>query len=491
MLLKRGDTWPITQLKNGAATPQLHPSVSGTSGNPIVVDAYGTGANPILQPAYDLSQQSNWTNRTDIGPHIWQSVQTFAPTGGESSFDENDVGNLIWNCSPLGGTNVPPAALNCTVGNMLQYNKTAANLANPGDWIFKTSSGTDQYTVQVYSTSNPAISFHGIVAALNKGAIDNGQSYWVFQNLTIQKGAGSAINTCGGTGMVFRDIVMQYIGGGNIGGVPGGSRYGDFVPVECGTTNVLLERAWMAQGYDGGGGNIQTGNYPQNNYTMRNSVVWNFNGNILQLNASSGGPGTVSGFYAYNNSSYGLNNSWAYTPVNQRTTTSGGNGNGGYGNFFSMASNITVDHIQAENNSFAGLVPSVYAIRTSAVTGFDLTNWTATVFDYNLYSNSDSSAPRIFSGGSAETIATWGSTSAANGAPFETHGIGTSGSVQPGYMSGAAGNLAPNCPSSALCGAGVNLCSAVPTYGSPSGVVWDFNKTPRNCSATNIGAFGP
>ncbi|MGH6846759.1 MAG: hypothetical protein ACREC0_04755 [Methylocella sp.] len=65
VLLNRGDVW----------REQLFIS-SGSSGTPIVYDAYGTGPNPIIQPSASAALTSQWTN---VGGNVWTSNQTFPP----------------------------------------------------------------------------------------------------------------------------------------------------------------------------------------------------------------------------------------------------------------------------------------------------------------------------------------------------------------------------------------------------------------------------
>jgi len=77
VLFKRGDTWRTDGNSPYSLGAALIPKSSGTSGNPIVFDAYGIGANPIIDGSWDGSATGSWTSTGTT--NVWKSVQTFKP----------------------------------------------------------------------------------------------------------------------------------------------------------------------------------------------------------------------------------------------------------------------------------------------------------------------------------------------------------------------------------------------------------------------------
>ena len=63
ILFKRGETW----------REQLKPISSGTSGHPIIFDAYGTGADPIINGSY---LNTSWTQYSGNIYYCTPSVQS-------------------------------------------------------------------------------------------------------------------------------------------------------------------------------------------------------------------------------------------------------------------------------------------------------------------------------------------------------------------------------------------------------------------------------
>ncbi|MGQ0446144.1 MAG: right-handed parallel beta-helix repeat-containing protein [Beijerinckiaceae bacterium] len=89
VLFKRGDTW----------REQLSPTSSGTSGNPIVFDAYGTGDAPLILGSVSAANTSDWTL---ISGNIWKSAASFPPVSLQAVTFSGSPGNVVvtWSGTP-------------------------------------------------------------------------------------------------------------------------------------------------------------------------------------------------------------------------------------------------------------------------------------------------------------------------------------------------------------------------------------------------------
>jgi hypothetical protein len=79
VLFKRGDTWDRAQGLSVSGTLTPSNSSAGSSGHPIVYDAYGTGLPPILDGSvtgFPNNSASDWIN---VGTNLWQSAAAFLP----------------------------------------------------------------------------------------------------------------------------------------------------------------------------------------------------------------------------------------------------------------------------------------------------------------------------------------------------------------------------------------------------------------------------
>ena len=515
VLFNRGDTWR----NDGCATSsgaQLSPSSSGATGNPIVFDAYGTGANPVIDGSIDLSTTGAW--QASGTTNVWQSVHTFNGFGHASGLPNNaadDVGNLIWGISAVGGTNVPPALVNASYGvmagtgfNNIWWASGQAGLTATGQWNFNTTTNK----VQVFCTSNPATGLPGVNGDL-RAAVDtcliyfNQQSNITFQNLTLQYAGATAINSGGAGGtcnnITIRDMVVQWIGGGNISGNSNGdSRFGDGWDVEGSCSGILMDRIWWHQIYDTGPGPQCGGGPHQDNITVRNNVCTSCGAFFSSF--FLGGTPTASGLFLYNNTVYCTQNCWSNFPApGQRPNNPGP----GYEeNVFALVidtvtTTVTQSNMVINNNIFAGIggiggspgFGIVGAGGWNVGGGVNASNpfngsgpgGTVPWLDYNCW-------PVNINGGGAQQIAlTSGNYSMANwvkgtnigGAgtfsrPLEVHGIF---SQDPLFVSQSGFNFALQSGSPCRL-AGANLQS--------SGVVWDFNHNYRPISAAfSMGAF--
>jgi hypothetical protein len=454
--------------------------VIGASGNTFQISASYNG--PAISTAGDTQS----------------GIQT-AGANGLPYINANDIGNVIWGFSALGGT-TPPAVMTATAGvetgglsvnsggNYVYY-KPGDGVNNigttNGNWNFN----TDNFRVQIVSGSvNPATRFPGIRLAMDAAPlyIQNG-NYSTFQNLTIQNTANAGIYIFPGstvTGITIRDNVIQWIGGGNNGGQNQTGRIGDGIDTANGLDHILIERNFIYQCYDGA---ISPQSSPanRNNMTIRNNVLTLYGTAIGILNEPSSGSNTQNGLYIYNNTCYG-SNSWSSYPVVQRP-----NGNTQRKSMnCSYNSNITVSNQDFRNNVFAGSSApgnndafelSSYTcaipVLTSTLVGATWNN-----FDYNNWYAVNGS-PTTYLGYGNPSLATWFSNHS-----FEAHSIsGGLMDVNPNLINPSTNDFRP-ASGSPLFSAGANLHSVL---GSASnGVVWDFNHKPRPISgAFTIGAY--
>ena len=485
VLFKRGDKWDRSA--GPSVGGPLQPIASGTAGNPIVYDAYGTGANPIIDGSADASLTTDWTLTST--PNVWQSVQTFPPTGGVSGlpfYNANDIGNILWNFAALGGS--APAAVATAFFGKMTGGGVGGVWYNPGDG--QTNLGTTQgnwnfntgnFTVQVYSVGNPATEMPGLRLAMSGvGIWARAGNYSTFQNLTIQNTSGSAGILIWADGITVRDFVIQWIGGGNNGGASNAdSRQGDGIQPANVYNSMMLERNFINQTYDGA---IvpQSGGTPHNNLTIRNNVMYLTENAIGILNSPGSGTNVQNGLFIYNNTTYGVS-SWSDgqrpNGVAQKESLN-----------ILYDSTVTVSNTDIRNNVFAGNA-AVFNTDAAFLSSFTcnpaipgpnsgvctLQQMTGTTWDYNNWSRSDGAAPDmgITNGDGNFPMTTW----FANHS-FEAHGLIR---VDPSFTKQSAGDLTM-AAGSPLRNAGANLSSV--------GVVWDFNHKPRPASGPfTIGAF--
>jgi parallel beta-helix repeat protein len=150
ILFKRGDTW----------RELLSISSSGSSGNPIVIDAYGSGAAPIITGA-DLVAAGFWTLCSSCGKSVWQASVSAQP-------------NLVM----FNGTS--GAAVN-----------SLSALASAGQWYWNSN------LLYVWSASNPGSAYNspGIESGDRKIIVDlSGLSFITLQTLQLMGGNGIPTN---------------------------------------------------------------------------------------------------------------------------------------------------------------------------------------------------------------------------------------------------------------------------------------------------------
>jgi len=204
ILFKRGETFRgnITAVRNGTA--------SGS----VVYGAYGIGNKPILMGSVQKNLTSDWVN---IGTNLWETSSALIA----------DVGNIILNNEASCGVKV----------------KTASSLNAQGKFF-----STPTFTVQMYSTTNPATFYTNIELAITKKVIHMWQnSYITFENLDLKYGGAQGIQGQNNSNIWIKDCDFAYFGGGYLTGT---TRYGNPVTFYGSNHDCIVERCTFRQAYD-------------------------------------------------------------------------------------------------------------------------------------------------------------------------------------------------------------------------------------------------
>ena len=455
----------------------------GSTINPVVngsVIFSSTGGGITAGTVYYITNPSGFTFNISATPggaaiNATSTTQPAAQYAGVSGFPywtANDVGNILWGFAPLGGS--APAAVNtASFGTMVgagvggvwySPGEGTTTLAggSQGDWNFN----TDNFRVQIYSTTNPAIAMPGLRLVMDGAGIlswSAGFTYLTFQNFTFQNIGASAAIVIKASNTIFRDNVVQWVGGGNVGGGSGiNNRAGDAFDPGGAYSGILCERNYFYQTYDVGIGPQTFLPGSHDNFTIRNNIFQN-NAQAMWFEPSS--TGTLDNTNIFNNTSYG-GQSWS---ANQRPN---GGGGAAWGFVSSGLGSITAATLNIENNAFSGA--SNFGILIHSPLTDDFLSFSPVVIDYNSWSLLTGTGIQFGNTGTGNiTMASWRTTYG-----FETHGLID---IDPAFANQSGANFTPS-PASPLRNAGANLFS--------QGVVWDFNHQPRPISGPfTIGAF--
>ena len=168
----------------------------------------------------------------------------------------NEVGNIIFNDE--------------TAVGVLQTDSD--DLEIQGDFWYDTS----DWTVKVYSTSNPGSYYSSIELAIN-GQNLSGGSYATYQNLDLRYFGSHAIHFVNKHDNSVIDCDIAFIGGCHMSynGVP--TRYGNGIEFWDNNYNSLVEGCRIWEVYDTGLTNQSTTNCSQHDITYQNNLLWNCN----------------------------------------------------------------------------------------------------------------------------------------------------------------------------------------------------------------------
>ena len=166
-----------------------------------------------------------------------------------------DVGNIIFD----GGDS-------CGVKKWDSY-----FLKNQGDYLYD----PDTYTVQMYSTSNPAYYYSDIELALGRSVVQAiAKSYITIENLAITDGGRMGISTAFVHHFDVRNCDISFMGG-SLWKAGSTTRLGNGIEFYDNTNDVLVENCKIWDIYDAGLTNQTAGIGYQHDITYRNNIIWN------------------------------------------------------------------------------------------------------------------------------------------------------------------------------------------------------------------------
>lgn len=217
---------------------QLRPT-SGSEAGVITYGAYGSGAKPKLMGSFERNDEASWSS---LGGNVWVTAGPFPASVGNIIFDDESCGWL---------------------------KLSSAELATPGDFWFDTNDGS----LRLYATANPATAWGDIELAINRHVINNGGvSYVVYEGLHLLNGAAHGIGGGNSHHVTVRGCDISYIGGGLLTPTV---RFGNGIEFWEGAHDNLVEGNRIWQIYDAALTNQGAGQSTQANLVYRNNVVWN------------------------------------------------------------------------------------------------------------------------------------------------------------------------------------------------------------------------
>ena len=289
---------------------------------------------------------------------------------------------------------LPPELFDADVGNIIFNNGESCGVKKWGQGELSQQGNfyhdTGNYSVKVYSTSNPANLYSDIeIESQNTRSIDGlTKSYVTYENFDLRYSdyaiwiGGREIYGGVGHDVTVRGCDVSFIGGGQwIGTVRGGNG----IEVAGSAYNILIENNRVWDVYDAGismeGTDWGTEQGEQHDIIVRNNLVWNCEYNyFIGSNETS-----VSDIYFENNTGAYGGYGWS---EGQRGDGENGNDNGH--NLDLLARNSVWTDVYIRNNIFyesltAGFISAIY--NYNPVNGFstDYASLANIHLDYNLY----------------------------------------------------------------------------------------------------------
>jgi hypothetical protein len=151
---------------------------------------------------------------------------------GDPGFISVDVGNIIFNNESFCGIKV----------------KNETELNDQGKFWYD----QDNFSLKIYSVTNPASFYSTVEIALDQHIIDeNGESYITYKNLDLRYGAAHGIGGGNTHHIHIEDLDFSWIGGGYLAGYGNGKvRYGNGVEFWAAAHDNIVERCTFNQVYD-------------------------------------------------------------------------------------------------------------------------------------------------------------------------------------------------------------------------------------------------
>ena len=217
------------------------------------------------------------------------SFKVCTPNDGVPLMD-NDVGNIIYN----NDAGAYKRFVLTDQGSSPDYYHTG--LHNQGDFYYNPGN----WTVEVYSTSNPA-SYYSDVEVARGANIVVGGSYVTISNLALQYGSQHGFYFANQHDFTVSNCDVSWIGGDEQGSVDGNGnpvRYGDAFETLFNLSNVVIEDCKVWEIYDGAMGNQGFASESQSNITFQNNIIWDCHGGFGMTVEDTC---TADGIYFYNN----------------------------------------------------------------------------------------------------------------------------------------------------------------------------------------------
>ena len=324
VLFKRGETW------RGQLVAK-----SGDETGYVTYGAYGTGNKPLLLGSITKVKVSDWVHEDG---NIWATSQP------ESDADDSlpvDVGNLIFDHERSVGTKV--------------WNEE--DLKKQGDFWYD----EDRHILELYSESNPAVTYSHIECALRRHIIDeNGKSYVIYENLDLRYGGAHGIGGASTHHIIVRHCDLSYIGGGDQHGGDATVRFGNGIEFWENAHDNLVENCRLWEIYDAALTNQGAHRNSQINIRYQNNVIWNCEYSFEYWNR--GKESTTSGIYFENNTCVNAGYGWGHA---QRPDQ-----NGRHLMFYRNSAQTSEFYVQ--NNIFYEATESCLRLENDWTSGLDM-----------------------------------------------------------------------------------------------------------------------
>ena len=164
------------------------------------------------------------------------------------------------------------------------------------------------YTVQIYSTSNPASYYSDIELALGRAIIQSSADTHIkLENLSISNGGSNGISSTYTTYLTISDCDISFIGG-RMRQSGETERCGSGIEFYGTTYEVLVENCKIWEVYDAGITNLTAGAGNQHDITYCNNIIWNCENSYEYYQNS----GTTYDIYFENNTCAYAGSGWGH-----------------------------------------------------------------------------------------------------------------------------------------------------------------------------------
>lgn len=260
ILFKRGGVW----------REELKISSSGSSDNPIIVDAYGDGAKPLILGSENVSTMTTkgFAFRKSGTTNIW----TTGPISIAKDFNNTNIGFVLLTkevSSPVWGVNV---------GKVVN---SVANLTTDGTFYWKVlekdaKGNPIKGELLMYSTNSagPFVQWPDLEIALRaRGITIDNQSYLTIKNVDVRYGSSGSIRIANGSHHIILDNCEASYGGGTLtaASFSGGSliRAGDLIKIDTNSHDITVKNCRVTNSWESG---ISVEAWASNDYLYNISI---------------------------------------------------------------------------------------------------------------------------------------------------------------------------------------------------------------------------